>query len=99
MQLYARWTVAGIITEARELTSPKNKEWRGYIIKVATLGQAFELNVDQKQFHQMAAGQHLIFEGRFDEQRGDKGTFVKYVLDKFTDATQPPVAPKKAGAA
>lgn len=99
MKLWDQFSIAGIITETRELTSQKNKDWRGYVIKIATLGKIFELTVDQKQFNDLAAGQNLEFIGHFEEQRGNSGTFIKYILDFARNPGDEPMADKKKGAA
>ena len=105
MQLWANWSIAGIVTEARILTSDKNKAWRGYIIKVATLGQTFELSCDEGQFNGLSAGQHVCFEGHWEEQKGKTGTYLKLIVDRVVEVdtgeetAKSAAASKKAGAA
>lgn len=81
LQLSASWSIVGIVVEARELTSQKNKNWKGYVAKVASLGATFELQLSVEQYRQLAAGQMLAFTGRFEEQSGRQ----RLVCDGFTD--------------
>ena len=104
MQLWAKWSIAGVITDARTLTSQKNKDWRGYILKVATLGQTFELGVEAEQYQAVAAGELHEFRGHWEEQRGDKGVFLKLIVDDIREvgsdeATDKPATAGKVGAA
>lgn len=77
MKLYANWTIAGIVKEKRQLTSQKNKDWRGYIIKIATLGDSFELQADLEQFNQIGEGEHIEITGEFEEQNGKQRFIIK----------------------
>jgi hypothetical protein len=70
MVLDASWNVIGIVTELRELKSEKNKAWRGYIVRVASLGATFELQASAEQFSELAVGMVTSLHGRFDEQGG-----------------------------
>lgn len=88
--LWAKWSIGGIIVDTRVLTSHKNKDWRGYLIKVAGLGQTFEISCTAEQQAKLAAGEHYDFRGTFEEQKGQSGTFMKLILDAYTE-------PKKAG--
>lgn len=81
MQLYASWSMMGVVTERRELTSEKNKSWRGYVVKVATLGATFEVQVTPEQYGQIAYGQSLELSGRLEEQQGR----MRLVLVKFAE--------------
>ena len=67
MHLEAGWRVVGIITERRELKSPKNEKWRGYVCKVATLGMTAELQLSPEQFTAVTEGQHIAALGTFEE--------------------------------
>ncbi len=81
MFLEATWNVIGIVTELRELKSSKNATWRGYLVRVASLGATFELQADADQFATMAVGQYASFTGRFDEQAGRQ----RLVIDRITE--------------
>lgn len=79
MLLSAEWIISGIVTERRELTSSKNASWRGYAVKVASLGATFDLQVTVEQFNKLAQGELLQFRGTFQEQGG----FQKFVVGQF----------------
>lgn len=80
--LFATWRIGGILVEKRELTSSKNKEWRGHVVKVASLGMMHELQCDADQYNKLREGEHLLFEGTFTEQKGNNGVFLRLVLEK-----------------
>ncbi|MEL6310968.1 MAG: hypothetical protein AAFQ17_01160 [Pseudomonadota bacterium] len=103
MQLWSQWSIGGIVTERRELTSKKNESWRGYVVSVAGLGQTFEINVTKEQFDELADGQHVHLTGEFENQRGASGSFLRLVLkhisDEMPEETPNPLALSKRGAA
>lgn len=66
MQLQASWIVVGTVTEKRELTSEKNKDWRGYVCKLATIGLTAEVQLTPEQFAQVGQGESLRLSGRFE---------------------------------
>ena len=90
MHLEAGWRVVGIITERRELKSPKNEKWRGYVCKVATLGMTAELQLSPEQFTAVTEGQHIAAVGTFEESGG----VLRLRTSKITDAET-----KRAGGA
>lgn len=81
----AEWVISGIVTELRELTSQKNQTWRGYAVKVASLGATFDLQVTASQFNQLAQGEVLKFRGTFQEQGG----FQKFIVASWEPMTLP----------
>lgn len=84
MQLWSTWSIAGVVVEARELTSQKNATWRGYVVKVQTLGQTFELQTDVDQHKKLAAGMNMAFAGRFEDQGGRQ----RFVVESMVDAAK-----------
>lgn len=91
MHLEARWNVVGIVTEKRELTSPKNATWRGYVCRVATVGLTAEVNLTPELFGKVGEGELLKFSGRFELQE----RFLKLMAEKV----EPAGADRKGGAA
>lgn len=79
MFLSAEWIISGVVTECRELTSQKNTTWRGYSVKVASLGATFDLQATPEQFRRISSGEMLLFRGTFQEQGG----FQKFVIQHF----------------
>lgn len=86
--LFSRWRIGGIVVERRELKSSKNAEWRGHVIKVASLGMTLEVQCDADQYGKIGEGEHLLFEGTFNEQKGQSGVFLRLVLDKVSPIEQ-----------
>jgi hypothetical protein len=68
--LKAQWSMQGIVNSKRELTSPKNAQWRGYVLKVATLGDSFEVNATAEQFASMNEGEIVKLAGHFETVAG-----------------------------
>jgi hypothetical protein len=66
MHLGFQWTGTGVVTERRTLTSPKNKDWKGWALKVATLGATLDVSVDEAMFKQIGEGQQVELAGRFE---------------------------------
>lgn len=62
--------VEGLIAERRELTSAKNATWRGYILKVATIGSTLEMNCTAEQFNSVADGDGVACQGKIEDQAG-----------------------------
>lgn len=77
--LQAKFHVSGIVQELRELKSEKNKSWRGYRVKVATLGLTMELTVTHDQHSKLAAGEMMEFAGLFEQA----GQNIQYVVHSF----------------
>ena len=69
-QLVAGWKVAGMVAERRPLTSAKNPAWRGWVLKVASLGHTFELTVTERDYESVMEGQIVSVSGHFDEVQG-----------------------------
>jgi len=78
--LSASWIIQGVVQELRELKSQKNAEWRGYVVKVASLGQTFEVHVTATQFTELQLNDMLECRGHFEAQGRDN----KFVLDKYS---------------
>ena len=79
MHFEATFRIAGIVQES--FTKPTQKGGSWSMVKVATLGIAFELKVTQEQQQKIGEGEHLVFEGRLVP--GFQGrTDLK--LDKFS---------------
>lgn len=83
--LFATWRIGGILVERRELKSKNNKDWRGYVVKVASLGMMHELQCDLDQYNKLSEGQHLLFEGSFSERKTGGNTFLQLDLEKWGD--------------
>ena len=88
--LQAKFHVVGVVQERRELKSQKNPNWRGYVLKVASLGVLVELTVSAEQFAAIGQGELMEFVGRI-EQAGNRQQLVL--------AQAKPVGQAKAGAA
>lgn len=73
IQLKAEWTIIGVVVERRVKTSEKSKEWRQPTIKVQTLGDTFDLDLDDKLYEKTGEGECLTFTGRFDRRPGKQG--------------------------
>ena len=82
MHLEAGWKIIGVVTEVRELTSPKNEAWRGYVCKVATFGLAAEIQLTEALFRTISSGSYLEFCGHFQDMKG----ILKLVCESFIDA-------------
>jgi hypothetical protein len=85
MDLFASFKIAGVVKSMRELTSDKNKEWRGYVVTVQTLGRTFEVNVNPGIYSQMLAGSAYIIDGEFDEFNGR----IKFIATTCNAQAQP----------
>lgn len=70
MQYEASWKITGDVVDRRELTSEKNKAWRGYVVKVAVVGATLEVQVSEAEFKSLGVGEHVQLAGRF-ERRSD----------------------------
>ena len=79
-----KFQVDGVIKELRELKSQKNKEWRGYRCRVATLGAMIELTVTHEQFVKLGEGNHMDFIGEI-EQQGEYQQLVVRSMKAFND--------------
>lgn len=66
----AGWQIVGLVNGRRELTSPKNPSWRGYVIKVATIGNTFDVNVTQDIYAMLLDQVPYEFAGRFEDRSG-----------------------------
>lgn len=75
----AVWKIGGIVNELRELTSTKNAAWRGYVVKLQSLGHTFELGVTAEQYASLIVGELVEAIGRFEEQAGR----LKLVADRI----------------
>lgn len=66
----ASWNVVGVVAEKRELKSQKNTEWRGYVVKLATLGMTAEVQCEHELYKALAVGQQVNATGTFEESQG-----------------------------
>ena len=82
MQLLAEWTIVGVVTEARELTSDKNKSWRAYVAKVASFGATFEIQLSHDQFKRIGEGQMIKAVGGFEDQAGRTKFITKTITEQ-----------------
>lgn len=57
-----QWTLAGTVSETRELKTKENKVF-GHSIKVATVGATFDLRVPEWAFAQIGAGMAIEASG------------------------------------
>jgi hypothetical protein len=73
--------VEGVVSEKRELTSQKNQTWRGYILKVATIGATFELNATHEQFSSLNEGAERLFQGKIEDQRGQLRLTIQKIAE------------------
>lgn len=71
INLGSQWSIEGVIQERRPLTSAKSPDWRGWLIKVATLGNAFEIMVGKDQYDMVHEGEVRKFAGEL-EYSGNK---------------------------
>lgn len=81
--------IDGVVKELRELTSQKNKNWRGYRCKVATLGAMLELTINHEQYKKLGEGHHMAFVGEI-EQQGDYQSLVVKSMKPFNDSATKP---------
>lgn len=88
MTMTAKWEITGVIVELRKLTSAKNKDWEGYVGKIATLGSTFEVQLSKEQYAELAEGHQGTFNGKFEDQRGN----LRLIL------TQIDIKPKRSAA-
>ena len=70
MAYESTFKISGDVTDRRELTSDKNKAWRGYVVKVAVVGATLEVAVNEEQFKSIGVGESITVAGRID-RRGD----------------------------
>lgn len=89
MNLFAEFTISGVVKQVRELTSEKNKEWRGYVATVQTLGHTFELNLDHAQYQGITVGSLYVFKGEFDEFAGRTKFICKTVVTDLPASVAP----------
>lgn len=80
--LTARWQMMGIVGELRELKSPKNKDWRGYVVKLQTLGSTFEVQAEEDQYKKIKEGEAYALQGIFEDQGGR----LRLILKEFKPA-------------
>lgn len=64
----ASWRIVGVVVERRELTSEKNATWRGHVVKLATIGATYEVEVSAEQFKTVGDGAAYDVSGRFDSR-------------------------------
>lgn len=69
----ASWTITGLITDRRILTSQKNAEWSQPMVKVQTLGDTYEVSCTKEIYAQMAEGELLELRGEFERRPGREG--------------------------
>ena len=62
--------IEGQIAERRELTSAKNATWRGWILKVATIGSTLEMNCTHEQFMSVVDGEMVACQGKISDEAG-----------------------------
>lgn len=91
MQFECGWSISGVVSELRELKSAKNETWRGYVVKIATLGMTAEVNVTPEQYKTLAVGGEVRASGRFE----DKGGYLRLIAAVIGE----PTPARKAGAA
>ena len=84
----ALFQVDGVVKERRKLTSQKNKDWRGYRAKVATLGCMLELVISADQYDGLGEGQHMHFVGEIQQQ----GEYQQLVVTSVRAANDKPKA-------
>lgn len=76
----ANWRIPGIVTEARELKTSKDKGDRtwAYSIKVASMGATFDLQTKDEAFWNKHKGEGLVgtFTGTFDIGNGRTNLMV-----------------------
>lgn len=81
----AQFVLSGVISERRELKSSKNphSDWRGYVLKIQTLGSTFEVDVTKELFETSSQFQELlVFTGVLVMQ----GTTLKLVCSEIKRA-------------
>jgi hypothetical protein len=80
--LGSAWNIVGQVAELRELTSQKSKDWRGYVVKMATMGSTFEALCSPDVWKGLQIGQLCKFAGHLEDQRGT----LRLMLDRVTPA-------------
>lgn len=70
MEFSCGWSISGVVVERRELKSEKNATWRGYVVKVATLGMTAEVTVTPELFAKIGDGAPISLTGRFEDNKG-----------------------------
>ena len=78
--LIAQWQMTGQVVQKRELTSEKNKTWRGHVVKVMTMGLTIELNTSKDDWDKIAEGSPYTLGGHFEDQRGT----LKLIVDRVS---------------
>ena len=71
MELFARFELAGVITKKKNLTSKTNKDWKGQVLEVSSLGEKLEIFVSEEIWSVVGEGEHLLFKGPL--QGADRG--------------------------
>ena len=68
MELVDRWEVTGVVMDQRQIKSKKpDSDWQMYILKIAGLGKAFEVQTeDVALYSRVALGEHVRCTGDFD---------------------------------
>jgi hypothetical protein len=89
----ADWQIVGVVNELRELTSPKNAAWRGYLVKLAGLGSTYELHVSRELYGTVATGQLIEASGGFEYQKGELKLIARFLIPQNQE---PAVRPRAA---
>ena len=80
----AAWKMSGVVSEVRVITSPKNASWKGYAVKLQTLGATYELSLTEELFATVAQGDQIDAAGGFEEFGGR----VKFIAKNVKVLTQ-----------
>lgn len=83
LRMEARWEVAGVTIECRDVRSQKNKDWRGYFAKIATKGMVAEVELNEQLFPKVQEGGTVVLRGFF--KNGERG--IKLIADQVVDAS------------
>lgn len=95
MELFARFELAGVITKKKSMTSKTNKEWKGQMLEVSSLGEKLDIFVSDDIFAAVGEGEHLLFKGPLHGQ--ERG--VKLVISSIQNVnTKEWVWPRKSPA-
>lgn len=74
-----RWSLSGVCTEVRELTTKEGKVWM-YVVKIMAMGGVYELQTkDGALFRQAGEGAEYEAAGVFDHFNGK----IRFVVQKL----------------
>jgi hypothetical protein len=94
VNMHFTWSVAGVVSERRELRSKDGRVFK-HIVKVATVGSMAELAVDARDYDRLTSGMEVEASGTFDFYMGKAG----FVASRIEPVAKEAVGKIGAGAA